>query len=303
VVPLLCLAYIASRGALAAAVQDLLIFPATQYSGVQAVPWGDRANIQNNLLPWVFPLALGLSGIVIWRERWALLKDERFRACLLFAVTGLVGCFPRPDAVHISFGVPLALPLLALCVQRLSAATPVLYRRVAVILALILSAPAVVAYGVIAGRAMAAPSVAAWGVKFPLGVEGEDRLAAELAALPKDAAVLYYPYMPLAPVLAGRVGVTPLDVYVPGYTTRTQYAQACRALMLTGQWAVVNVDWTDAKALKLVFPALRDGNPPEKQAFEQALHAAFPLVRRDRPYEFRRRGPLASEALCAAIDH
>ncbi len=302
VIPVLCLAYIASQGALAAAAQDLLVFPATQYSGVQAVPWGDRANIQNNLLPWVFPAALGLSGIVIWREGGALLRDERFRACFLFAATGLVGCFPRPDAVHISFAVPLALPLLALCVQRLGGAVRPLYRGVAVATALILSAPCIIAYGYIAGRAISAPLIAPWGVNFPLGLNGEAQLAAELDALPGNAAVFYYPYMPLTPVLARRVGITTFDVYVPGYTTEAQYAQACHDLMRAGQWAVVNVDWTDAKALKLVFPALRDGNPPEKRAFEQALNTGFPRVLRDGAYEFRRRGPLASEALCAAID-
>ena len=298
VVPLLCLAWVASQGALAAAVQDLLVFPATQYSGVQAVPWGDRGNIQNGLVPLVFPVALLLAVVVVWRQRGSLLADRRLCTTFLFAATGLVGCFPRPDAVHIAFAAPLALPLLAQCVQRLGEASPPLYRRVAVLLAAIACVPSLIAYGVVVGRSLPAPDVASWGATFPLGIDGEAQLAAALAPLPGDAGVLYYPYMPLAPVLAGRVGVTSFDVYVPGYTTPAQYAQACREMMRGAQWVVVNVNWTDPRALKQVFPALRDGDPPEKQAFERALHTGFPLVRREGPFELRRRGPATSETLC-----
>ncbi len=44
----------------------------------------------------------------------------RNKACIAFGLAGFVGCFPRPDITHIAFAAPLALPLLACCMTRLT---------------------------------------------------------------------------------------------------------------------------------------------------------------------------------------
>ncbi len=299
ILPLLCLGWLVSQGALAAAVEDLVVFPATQYSGIQSVSWGRFAGPQDRLMALVFPAALLLAAVEAWRVRRTLLADRRLCRAGLFAVAGFIGCFPRPDIVHIGFGLPLALPLLALCAQRLGRRLSRRTRLWSCALAAAACAPAVVAYGMTAAAVATAPTAPAWGVSLPLGATGEPEIAADLAALPRDARIFYYPYIPLTPALAGRVGVTPFDVYMPGYTTAAQYARACRDLMRDAQWVVVDAPGTNPRLMKLIFPALSGVRPPEERAFEIALDRGFPRVRQRGRFTLRRRGPAASDTLCA----
>ena len=299
ILPLACVGWLVAQGALAAAIEDLVVFPATQYSAIQSVSWGRFAGPQDALMALLLPGALLLGGLEAWRGRRTLLADRRLCRAGLFALAGYIGCFPRPDIVHIGFGLPLALPLLALCAQRLGRRLSRRTRLWACAFAAAVCAPAVVAYGLAAAGAVAAPRAPAWGVGLPLGASGEPEIAADLAALPRDARVFYYPYIPLMPVLAGRVGVTPFDVYVPGYTTAAQYARACRDLMRDGQWVVVDVPATNPRLLKLIFPAFSGVRPPEQQAFDTALDQGFPRVRQRGRFALRRRGPAAGDGLCA----
>ena len=298
VAPLLCLAWIVRQGALAAAVSDVLVFPATQYGAIQHVPLGFDANLQNVLLTFVFTAACLLALLVIVRDRAALAQDARLRTAILFAVAGFLGCFPRPDAVHLAFAAPLVLPLLGACAVRLVTGWPRRQAALAGALAAAACLPSAIAYAQTAAMALSAPRIAAWDASFPLGLLGERETAAAVAALPPAAKLFFYPYMPLAPFLSGRPGVSRYDVFVPGYTSPAQYREACTEVMARADWVVVDLHWTNPIVLKSVFPALRDPDPPEKRAFEQALDAGFPLVVRHGAYELRRRSPTARAALC-----
>jgi hypothetical protein len=156
-----------------------------------------------------------------------------------------------------------------------------------------------VALANLAVAAATAPVVPAWGVNFPLGVGGEPEVAADLATLPAGARIFYYPYLPLMPVLAGRVGVAPLDVFVPGYTTAAQYDATCRAVIRDAQWVVIDVPMTDPRNMRQQFPALGTVNPPAKARLERAIRQVFPDVRHHGRFELRRRGPDPTADPCA----
>jgi hypothetical protein len=299
VVPVACLAWVTAQGALGAAVQDLIVFPATQYSGVQSLPWGKFAGLQDGLLVYAFPGALVLAAVAAWRGDRRGMTGGSGPTLVLFAVAGGLGCFPRPDIVHIAFAVPLALPLIGKGLSGIAAGLSLRIRRRATLLAAVACAPAGVALATLAFAAATAPVVPAWGVNFPLGVGGEPEVAADLATLPAGARIFYYPYLPLMPVLAGRVGVAPLDVFVPGYTTAAQYDATCRAVIRDAQWVVIDVPMTDPRNMRQQFPALGTVNPPAKARLERAIRQAFPDVRHHGRFELRRRGPDTSADPCA----
>ena len=110
--------------------------------------------------------------------------------------------------------------------------------------------------------------------------------------------VFFYRYLPLMPPLAGRVSLTPLDIYVPGYTTAARYAEACRVVMREADWMVEDVSATNPKLIRNVFAAARREAPPEKQALERAIRAGFPRARTEGRFELRQPGPGAAEGVC-----
>src|SRR5262249_42580681 len=114
------LAYVVSHHALAAAFDDVIRLTAERYASNQSVPFGFDPKAQNLPLKYLFPLAALLTLLVCARDWHIYLRDRLLRPCAAFGLAGFVGCFPRPDIIHIAFAVPLACPLLAWCMTRLS---------------------------------------------------------------------------------------------------------------------------------------------------------------------------------------
>src|SRR5262249_19153827 len=104
----------AARGALGAAFNDVVWFPAGHYAGIQAVPFGSFATLADATSVTLFPITLVLAGVAFALKRIALWHEPRFRASLALAIVGLLGAYPRPDTAHIMFPVPLVSPLFAL---------------------------------------------------------------------------------------------------------------------------------------------------------------------------------------------
>jgi hypothetical protein len=52
---------------------------------------------------------------------------------------------------------------------------------------------------------------------------------------------------------------------------------------------------------RLIFPAMRDAEPPETKRFELALQNGFELLAREGRFELRRRVETVDETVCAGI--
>jgi len=133
------------------------------------------------------------------------------------------------------------------------------------------------------------------------GVPGLRQLLARVAAMPSDDAYFFYPYLPMLPFLTARGQVSKYDLFMPGYTLPSQYQDACISVMRHASWVVIDRRSTDPNILKQGYPAIRDGDPPEKKRFEQALDGGFELVSQEATFELRRRRKGISEAICAGI--
>jgi len=290
IVPILCLAYIMLNGELSAGYADIIRFPATDYGGIQGVRFASGVVGKTLPLALMYPLAPILPLLVVFGNGLGALKDRLFRCCLLFAVAGFLGVYPRPDLVHISFTAPLALPLLAYCARQITRNWDVrlVYATGAVALALCL--PAAVSYVWDARATWAAPTsqTAAGPISF-IGDPDAPAVFALIGKTPSTDKFLFYPYMPLAAFLAQRTHVSRYDVFVPQYTPPNQYADACGSAAAHATWLVLDRTWMDPAHFGSVFPAMRNPRPPEVVAFERSVDANFSLVAKIGHYEIRKR--------------
>jgi hypothetical protein len=105
----------------------------------------------------------------------------------------------------------------------------------------------------------------------------------------------------MLPFLTARQHVAKYDIFVPSYTTPSQYQEACVSAMRGASWVVIDRERTNPKWLKQTFPGLPDPQPRETKQFEQALETGFELVAREGIFELRRCVPQADEKLCSGI--
>jgi hypothetical protein len=284
----------------------LFWFASQRYSGVQYLPFASFATRLDAVTVAVFPVAILLSlATLVMRPYGAVWRDPRSRVALALAVVGLLGAFPRPDIVHLTFTVPLACPLVALgataVVGRLRAPA-----RVTVSLLVIGLCAAGVAYAtkrrvdVMTGPLEVIPTARGatlrrpdpWTTDFALLMWHLDRI-------PEGEPAFFYPYVPLLPYLTERRHVARLDVMVPGYNTPEQFREACARVVREARWLVLDRIWNDPDRLRRLFPAMKDYDPPEKRDLERALARGFDvIVHRSATFELRRRGDAPAAALC-----
>jgi hypothetical protein len=290
IVPLVCLAYIVRNGELAAGYADIIRFPATDYVGIQKVPFGAGVTAPFIPLALIFPLASILPLIVVLRYGRGILKERLFRSCLLFAAAGFVGLYPRPDLVHISFAAPLALPLAAYCATKITWKWDSRLVTVVGAIALALCLPGGLSFAQAAREALWAPtSPTAAG---PISFIGDPDAPAAFAMVDKTPGVdgfLFYPYMPLASFIAQRQHVSKYDVFLPGYTPPSQYAEACATANARATWLVLDRIGMSVARYKSTFPAMQNTRPPETAAFERSIEGDFRFVTRIGRYEIRKR--------------
>jgi hypothetical protein len=301
-VPILLVVYLAWHGSLMAAVDDIIIFPATRYADIQWVPWGTGAHRGNRPLAFLFPLTL--FGMVLtcvvagWRTCW---QDPKFLSCTLFGVAGFVGCFPRPHIVNIGFAAPLVCPLLAYCAAHLLRPVSRKHRCIVIVVAIVLCVPSAAGYVqtvFLVHRGQIVPTPRGSIVMNP---GAESNLVAKIAAMPSSETYFFYPYIPLLAFMTGHEHVSKYDIFIPWYTTPDQYQEACISVTLGATWLVIDQAWTEIKHIRLSFPKMPDSDPPEKKAFEHALDTGFELVWREGRYELRHRTPTANATLCDGI--
>jgi hypothetical protein len=130
---------------------------------------------------------------------------------------------------------------------------------------------------------------------------GPSEMLAQVGALPPDDGYFYYPFMPTMPFLTARQQISKYDVFTPGYTTPSQYQDACISVLRHADWVIVNELWTDPEFLKHVFPAMQNAQPHETMAFEAVLRSAFTLVAQHGKFELRHRKEGVDESACADV--
>ena len=280
---------------------EFILFAATHYASIQSVPFGYFTDDQSRPLKYLFPLA-ALSSILIWAHDWRTsLHNRRFRTCVAFGLAGFVGCYPRPDMVHIAFAAPLICPLLTYCMHRILASWPRRYRYAAAALVICLSIPSVVVFSSVAYTSLRGDVIATPRGRVTLFNNGTPQLIARIATTPSSDRYFFSPFLPMLPFLTAREQVSKYDTFVPGYTTPAQYQEACFSALRDATWLVIDRNWTDPNFLRLSFPAMRDAEPRETKRFELALQSAFEFVARDGAFELRRRVKAVNETICAGI--
>ena len=247
----------------------------------------------------MFPLAALMTIFVCVRDWRGCIRDRRLTLAASLGLAGFIGCFPRPDMVHIGFAAPLAFPLLACCMTRPWAATP---RGVVAAVVVGLCVPSILASALVYKDVLQAEVVPTprGDVAFLLE-PGAPEMLARIAATPPGEACFFYPYIPLLPFLAAREHAARNDIFMPGYTTPSQYRAACRSVMRRASWVVIDRNWTNPTVLQRVFPAMRDARPRETERFEQALDTGFALVAREGSFELLHRRADVVDSGCAAI--
>ena len=110
----LVLLYVIANGSFVAAYQDVIVFAATRYSGIESVPFGHDISLQNFAVGMMFPVAAVLALLAMLQSRLRVLRDYNFTAALAFGIAGFLGSFPRPNACHLLCAAPLILPLLSI---------------------------------------------------------------------------------------------------------------------------------------------------------------------------------------------
>jgi hypothetical protein len=300
-IPICLLAYVIAQGALAAAFDDVILFTARRYASIQSVPFGHFVNNQNRPLKYLFPVVALLTLIICARDWRTSLHDPLFRSCVAFGLAGFIGCFPRPSIGHIAFAAPLACPLLTYCTHRIVAPWLPKYRYTLIALVFSLGIVPIKAFSFAAYNALHGELVATPRGRVALWHNGTRELMARIAATPSSDSYFFYPYMPMLPFLTAREHTSKYEIFAPGYTTPSQYQEACISALRHASWLVIDQSLTDPNWLRVIFPALRDPEPPETKKFELALQSAFEFVARDGTFELRRRVKAVDETVCASI--
>ena len=298
VVPICMLAYLAWQGVLTEAFEDVILFTTKHYTSIQRVHFGFEAILP---LKWLFPLVALLTLLVCFRGWYNCLQDRELQTCAAFGLAGFVGCFPRPDGVHIGFAAPLVCPLLAYGTRRLTGHWQPKYQYAVAAAAIAFLVPPARSLWWRQHTALHTEIVPMPRGRVMLAPPGARELAARIATTPAGDAYFFYPYDAMLPFLTARRQVSSYDVFVPEYTLPSQYKEACVSAMRNASWVVIDRDWKNPKLLTSIFPSMQNPQPPEKTEFEQALETGFELVAVERKFELRRRVRSIDDSVCAGI--
>ena len=307
-VPSAMMFYLAESGALVAAFNDVILWPAQHYARSQALSFGSGASLRDAASVALYPATLVLAGATLALGRMATLSDPRFRVSLALALVGLIGTYPRADIFHINFTLPLACPLFALVATDLLGRLrhPVRIALGALLIGLCLS---VIGSAIYARRELVVGPLRGVETSRGLVMRIDNSRTNDFAVLmqqiglvPPGDAFFFYPYNPMLPYLTGRRHTAPLDVMVPGYTDAAQFRATCVQVVREAQWLVIDVVWIDPVVIRAVWPDLLDPDPPERRSFEVALAAAFnKVVHVSNTFQVRGRAGDASPALCDGV--
>ena len=288
------LVFLWAQGTLMPALDQVVLFAFNHYSNIQAVPFGAFGTPQTALAVTAFPLAALLLALAFWRQRASLLREPHFGVACYFGFAGFLGCFPRPDAVHIAFCAVLILPLLARLLGT------VLPRRPSPLFIVMASLICLMPFCFLLSSAVRVANVrpietAAGPVKI-MRDDGTAELLDRLKALPAGDRVFFYPYDPVLPFLSGRRHPVALDLFVPQYTTEAQYHDSCLQVMRNAEWVVIDSEISQPAFYRAIFPSIGNPSPREKTSFEAALKKGFVMEHQYGGFQMRRRRAADADA-------
>lgn len=273
VAPIVAATYIIYQGASVSAFADVIVFPATQYSSIQVVPFGFGGDWRSPLkLVYFFDFFLTLTVLVSDWSR--CLRDPVLRTSVALALAGLLGAYPRPDLAHIAFALPLALPLMAYCVAALS---KVHSRFTYLAAALIFFSwfPTARAFYWTAIEIMNMKLTHTERGYVAFAEDGAAELVSQVGLEPAGDNFFFYPYMPMLSYLTGREQASRYELFLPYYTTADQYSESCKAVLGDVSVVVVNAEWTDQRFLRRLFPTMKEAKLAEKEEFDAVLRSGF----------------------------
>ena len=290
-----------TQGTLMPALDQVILFALNHYSNIQAVPFGAFGTLQTALAVTAFPLAAGLLALAFWRQGASLLRKRHFGTACYFGLAGFLGCFPRPDAVHIAFCAVLILPLLARLLDT------VLPTKLSPLLIGMASLICLTPFFVLLSSAIRVANVDP--IETPAGPvkimrnDGTAELLDRLETLPAGERVFFYPYDPVLPFLSGRRHPVNLDLFVPQYTTASQYHDSCLQVMQNAEWVVFDSEISQPGFYRVIFPAMSNPSPPEKTSFEAALKKSFAIEYQYGGFQVLRRRTASADASrwCAQV--
>ncbi len=302
VVPLVMLGYVIWHSSLVFAFRDVLGFTGTRYTAIQYVPFASGSTSQTVALKYLFPVVAALTALVCALRQRTALTDRTFRSSVAFGLAGFIGCFPRPDIIHIGFVAPLVLPLFVYCVAQIAGSWRLTIRIVELVAAgCLLALPFRQFWWQIKKSFHTPVSHTPAGDVVFFDQPGPARLVAQIRNIPAKDSIFFYPYLPMLPFLTARSQQSGYDVFVPEYTTPKQYGDACISVMRSASWVVVDRTWTDPASLKQFFPAMKDASPQEVSRFDLAIHRGFMVVSQFGSFIVWHRTPAANEKLCEHI--
>lgn len=261
------------QGSMNDAFEQVILYAMSNYSNIQGVSFGAFVTPQQVVLVTIFPLIACFLGLALYRYGPTLLRQKYWSAACLFALSGFLGCFPRPDAVHISFSVVLALPLLAGLVDILISRGSGPWRMPLGIAAFLLLAWPLI---ILATEAMSTKNVMSPAGQISIMKDdGTPELLERLNHISSSDRIFFYPYDPMLAFLSKRHHPARLDILVPHYSTSSQYFETCLEVMQKAHWVVFDKRLSSASFYRAVFPAIKNPSPPEKEIFEAALREGF----------------------------
>jgi hypothetical protein len=295
---MLLIVFIASQGSLSAAFDNVVVYPAVHYANIQSAPYGFGADPQNMALNLIFPSAAVLAMVHVARDWRAALRDRTLHVCAAFALAAFAGLLVRPDIAHIAYAAPLVLPLILYSGRRLVAGFRSLQFATMAAVVFVMALPTAIllvkAYWVIRTPVIETPR---GGVKNFFH-EDVKLIIRHVANLPVDSKIFYYPHEPLLAFLMARGHPSKLNIFVPNYTTPNQFEEACRAVMRSADWVVI--DKLAIDSWQRYFPAMRDPMPPERALFESAIERSFSLVANEGAFELRK-ASMRDESICSDV--
>jgi hypothetical protein len=131
--------------------------------------------------------------------------------------------------------------------------------------------------------------------------DGTREMMAQIAAAPSSDRYFFYPRLEMLPFLTAREHASKYNVFSPGFTSPSQYQEACISALRYAAWLVIDRNWTDPVFLRASYPTIGDAEPPETKKFERALHSAFDFVAQDGAFELRQRVKTMNQNVCAGI--
>ena len=303
-VPFILIGEIICDGGMRQMVSDTILFPLYHYASINQVPFGyGEGPYARPLLIW-FPVLAVLTVIWLFVNRNKIRESRIFLTALAAALAGFLGSLSRPDIGHLAQAIPLASPLMAVCIGAL------MDNRMKLLL-LPMGAGAVVLSAFPVAVAIFLFFQWLWFdtyIQSPRGLllrsalpSGGEAIIARISAIPKAEKLFFYPYLHMLAVITDRRQVSRFDVFTPGYTTPEQYREVCQAVIRDANWTIIDRRWNQREYMLTTFPSLTEPDPPERVLFEQALVDNFELVARDGPFETRRRKDGINDAACAAI--